>query len=79
MDLKTLNNRIFKNYRECEIARNAYTENYISEYLADFENAVNNAREYGDSMMRYLRQTKYIRIIGKICTPIYRSRTTPND
>lgn len=55
----------FKNYRECEIARNAYTENYISEYLADFENAVNNAREYGDSMMRYLRQTKYIRIIGK--------------
>ena len=55
----------FRNYRECETARKAYTEDYITRFLADFDNALENSREYGDSMMRYLRQTKYIRIIGK--------------
>ncbi|MDR1693650.1 MAG: AlwI family type II restriction endonuclease [Lactobacillaceae bacterium] len=55
----------FRNYRECETVRKAYTEDYITQFLADFDNALENSREYGDSMMRYLRQTKYIRIIGK--------------
>lgn len=55
----------FKNYREYEKARNTYTNNYISKNLTDFKNPLQNTKEYGDSMMRYLRQTKYIRIIGK--------------
>ena len=53
------------NFTEFESARESYVENYASSYLSDFNNPVKNIREYGDSMIRYVRQTKYVRILGR--------------
>lgn len=54
----------FANYRDYKKARDTYKNNYIQKYLAEFNNPIKNAKEYGDSMKRYLRQTKYIRFLG---------------
>lgn len=55
----------YKTTRDYEAETSAYTEAYIEKYLSDFNNPVKNVHEYGDSMKRYIRQTKYIRILGK--------------
>ncbi|WP_095274309.1 AlwI family type II restriction endonuclease [Helicobacter sp. 11S03491-1] len=55
----------YKNNHEYEIASEEYMKNFIEKYLFDFNNPVKNAYEYGDSMIRYLRQTKYILFRGK--------------
>lgn len=44
--------------------KNAYTENYVSEYLKDFNNPQKNIHEYTDNIIRCLRLTKYIYIRG---------------
>lgn len=62
--LKSLEKK-FDAYKDLENARKQYTESYILDYLKEYSNAAVNVSEYGDSMMRYLRQTKYIRILGK--------------
>ena len=54
----------FTNYKDYKIAKDTYKNNYITEYLSNFKNPIKNAKEYGDSMKRYLRQTKYIRFLG---------------
>lgn len=55
----------YHNAREYQKACTAYTNKFIKDYLADFTNPVHNVHEYGDSMKRYLRQTKYIFLRGK--------------
>lgn len=60
-DYESIKQQNFANYREYKAARDLYKNNYIQTHLADFKNPVKNVKEYGDSMKRYLRQTKYIR------------------
>lgn len=45
--------------------RDVFVENYINDYLFEFQNPVKNVKEYTDNMVRYLRLTKYIYIRGK--------------
>lgn len=45
--------------------RKVFIENFIREYLSDFNNPIKNCREYTDNMVRYLRLTKYIYLRGK--------------
>ncbi len=63
-DYESIKQQNFANYREYKAARDLYKNNYIQTHLADFKNPVKNVKEYGDSMKRYLRQTKYIRFLG---------------
>jgi hypothetical protein len=48
-----------------EVQRTHFEENFIRDYLSDFDNAVHNTKEYTDNMIRYIRLTKYIYIRGK--------------
>ena len=50
-----------KDYKERELFKNEY----IDEYLTEFKNPRKNVKEYTDNMIRYLRITKYIYIRGK--------------
>ena len=49
---------------ETDKEKNAYTENYVAEYLRDFNNPQKNIHEYTDNIIRCLRLTKYIYIRG---------------
>lgn len=51
--------------RRSDEERSRFTEDYILDYLAGFNNPVQNVFEYADNMVRYIRQTKYIHIRGK--------------
>ena len=42
-----------------------FVENFVADYLSDFNNPMQNCREYADNMIRYIRMTKYIYIRGK--------------
>ena len=48
-----------------ELDKEHFTDDYINEYLSDFNNPVKNCKEYTDNMIRYFRMTKYIYIRGK--------------
>ena len=54
----------FDSYRDFKLAQDTYKNNYIQKYLGKFNKPEKNTKEYGDSMKRYLRQTKYIRFLG---------------
>lgn len=45
--------------------KDCFVEEYVNDYLAEFQNPVKNIKEYTDNMIRYLRLTKYIYIRGK--------------
>jgi hypothetical protein len=45
--------------------RDNFTYNYIQSYLAEFNNPIQNIRDYTDNIVRNLRITKYIYIRGK--------------
>lgn len=49
---------------ETDKEKNAYTEQYIADYLKDFNNPQKNIHEYTDNIIRCLRLTKYIYIRG---------------
>lgn len=63
--LESINASNYANNRAYEVACDQFTTTFINEYLAGFNNPIHNAHEYGDSMKRYLRQTKYIFFRGK--------------
>jgi len=44
--------------------KNEFTNNYITDYLRNFQNPHENVREYTDNIIRYLRLTKYVFIRG---------------
>ncbi len=48
-----------------ELSRERFTDDFIGQYLSEFNNPVKNCKEYTDNMVRYLRLTKYIYIRGK--------------
>ena len=48
-----------------ERAKELFTNKYIEDYLADFNNPIKNCKEYTDNMIRYFRLTRYIYIRGK--------------
>ncbi|MGN0739785.1 MAG: AlwI family type II restriction endonuclease [Christensenellales bacterium] len=61
---KLLNFRKQYEILKTEKEKSAYSEKYISEYLADFNNPQKNIKEYTDNIIRCLRLTKYIYIRG---------------
>lgn len=48
-----------------EATKKVFVDNYIKEYLSDFQNPVGNVFEYLDNTIRYIRLTRYIYIRGK--------------
>ena len=63
-DYENIKQSDFEKYRDYKKAKDEYKNNYIKQYLVEFNNPIKNAKEYSDSMKRYLRQTKYIRFLG---------------
>lgn len=61
---EAIRNKDFLSYKDFKEAQTSYCKTYINTYLADYTNPEKNCKEYGDSMKRYLRQTKYIRFLG---------------
>lgn len=56
--------RIAKRKFKTEEKKAGFVQNFISDYLCNFQNPHKNIKEYTDNIIRYLRLTKYIYIRG---------------